>query len=174
MLEATIKLLGAEGLSNLSMDRVAAASGVSKVTVYTRWKSKAELIGAALSHLQVDHRPEPTGNVRDDLVALLAAMRKQYDEVGGMATIGSCLADQPTSGKLLSLIQRSTLLPRREQFVDAIRAGIARGELRPDIDAERATSMVIGNLYADHLAGRLGDAGWEDEVVDAALAGLSA
>jgi AcrR family transcriptional regulator len=172
VLEATLKLLAVEGLAGMSMDRVAAAAGVSKVTVYTRWSSKTELIGAALNHLQVDHIPEPTGRVRDDLVALLDAMRRQYDESGGMAVIGNCLADEPQSGELLAQIRRSTLLPRRELFSAVLLAGMERGELRADIDVERAVSMVVGNLYADHLAGRAIDERWAATVVDAVIAGL--
>jgi AcrR family transcriptional regulator len=173
-LEATIKLLAVEGLAGLSMDRVAAAAGISKVTMYTRWGSKAELIGAALSHLQVDHVPESTGNVRNDLVAHLAAMRAQYEESGGMGIIGNCLADEPTSGELLAIIRRSTLLPRRAHFARVLREGIDRGELRADLDVERAISMLVGQLYADHLAGRPMGPGWAESVVDSALAGLVA
>lgn len=172
VLDAAVKVLAAEGLAGMSMDRVAAAAGVSKVTVYTRWRSKAELVGAALSHLQVDQVPESSGRVRDDLVALLDAMRKQYDEVGGMAIIGTCLADEPVSGDLLALIRQSTLLPRREHFARAIRGGVQRGELRPDTDVDRTVSMVIGNFYADHLAGIAPHPEWSVSVVDSSLAGL--
>jgi AcrR family transcriptional regulator len=172
VLDATIRLLASEGLTGLSMDRVAAVSGVSKVTVYTRWGSKYELIGAALTHLQVEHVPQPTGSVREDLIAHLRAMRRQYDESGGMPIIGSCLVDEPGSGELLARIRQSTLLPRREHFVKVLQAGVERGEIRPEVDLERSTSLVIGSLYADHLAGRPMVPGWEESVVDAVLEGL--
>lgn len=173
MLDATVRLLADEGLAKMSMDRVAAAAGVSKVTVYTRWRSKSELIGAALAHLQVEQAPEPTGRVREDLIALLESMREQYDEVGGMAVLGNCLADEPGSGELLALVRASTLLPRRRHFAEAVRAGIDRGELRAGLDVERAVSLLVGNLYADHLAGIPAGPGWAASVVDAALAGLA-
>ncbi|GAA5149711.1 TetR/AcrR family transcriptional regulator [Pseudonocardia eucalypti] len=172
-LEAALKLLATEGLAGFSMDRVAAAAGISKVTMYTRWPSKTELIGAALNHLQVDHVPAPTGNVRDDLVAHLEAMRVQYEESGGMGIVGNCLADEPSSGELLAIVRRSTLLPRRAHFAQVLHAGIGRGELSPDLDVERATSMLVGQLYADHLAGLEVCPGWAEAVVDGALAGLA-
>ena len=50
MLDATVRLLATEGVARTSMDRVAAAAGVSKVTVYSRWAGKNELVGAALAH----------------------------------------------------------------------------------------------------------------------------
>ena len=166
ILEATIKLLAVAGIRGTSMDRVAAEAGVSKVTVYTRWSGKSELIGAALTHLQVDHVPEPVGSAREDLVAHLDAMRRQYDEVGGMAIIGNCMAEEPMSGELLATIRRSTLLPRRELLGAVVRAGVERGELNPDLDVDRVVSMLLGSLYADHLAGRETGPGWATGVVD--------
>ncbi|GAA3217860.1 TetR/AcrR family transcriptional regulator [Pseudonocardia petroleophila] len=173
VLEATIKVLALEGVAGTSMDRVAAEAGVSKVTVYSRWPGKSALIGAALTHLQVDHVPELTGDTTADLVALLGEMRRQYDEVGGMSIVGTCLAAEPRSGELLALIRESTLLPRRAYFARVLRAGVERGDLRADLDVERATSMIIGVLYADHLAGIPGGPDWAASVVGDALRGLS-
>lgn len=166
MLDATVRLLAVTGIAGTSMDRVAAEAGVSKVTVYTRWASKSELIGAALTRLQVEHVPDPLGAVRDDLVAHLDAMRRQYDEVGGMAIIGNCLAEEPRSGELLATIRASTLLPRRALLAAVLRAGVERGELDAGLDVERVVSMLLGSLYADHLAGRPVGPGWAAGVVD--------
>ncbi|MBW0114839.1 TetR/AcrR family transcriptional regulator [Pseudonocardia abyssalis] len=173
VLEATIKVLALEGVAGTSMDRVAAEAGVSKVTVYSRWPGKSALIGAALTHLQVDHVPELTGDTTTDLVALLHEMRRQYDEVGGMSIVGTCLAAEPRSGELLALVRESTLLPRRAFFVRVLRDGVERGDLRADLDVERATSLIIGVLYADHLAGIPGGPDWAASVVDDALRGLA-
>ena len=172
VLDATIVLLATEGLSGLSMDRVATASGVSKVTVYNRWSSKLELLGAALTHLQVDHIPPMTGSLRSDLVAHLDAMVMQYDRVGGMAIIGNCLADEPVSGQLIARIRESTLIPRREHLKVALRASIERGELSADVDLDLVVSLLFGTLYADYVAGRTRGPGWVDSVVSLVLSGV--
>ncbi|WP_018332980.1 TetR/AcrR family transcriptional regulator [Actinomycetospora chiangmaiensis] len=155
VLDATVRLLAEHGVAGTSMDRVAAAAGVSKVTVYTRWATKNALVGAALAHLRLGHVPTPTGDVRADLVALLVAMRAQYDAVGAMSILGTCLADERGSGgELLGIVRENTLLPRRALFAAVLAAGVERGELRGDLDVEAVTSLVVGTLYADHLAGR--------------------
>ncbi len=173
MLDAVISLLGTEGVSGMSMDRVAAAAGVSKVTVYARWPSKSALIGAALAHLQVDHVPPRTGEVIADLTALLEAMRRQYAEVGGMTILGNCLVDEAAGGELLQIIRESTLLPRRAHLAEVVRDGVASGQLRPDVDVEGAVSLLVGSLYADHLAGRPTGDDWATTVVRNALRGLA-
>jgi AcrR family transcriptional regulator len=173
VLDATVRLLASRGVARTSMDEVATAAGVSKVTVYTRWATKNELIGAALAHLRLGRVPEPVGAVRADLVALLEAMREQYVEVGAMSILGTCLADEPGSGELLGIVREAALLPRRTLFAAVLTAGVERGELRADLDVEAATSLVVGALYADHLAGRDTTApGWPAAVVDLALSGL--
>lgn len=173
VLDATVRLLATDGVARTSMDKVAAAAGVSKVTVYTRWATKNALIGAALAHLRLGRVPEPTGAVRADLVALLDAMREQYTEVGAMSILGTCLADEPGSGELLGIVREATLLPRRALFAAVLRAAAERGELRADLDVEAATSLLVGTLYADHLAGRDTTApGWPAAVVDLALNGM--
>jgi AcrR family transcriptional regulator len=173
VLDATVRLLATEGVAGTSMDKVAAAAGVSKVTVYSRWPTKNDLVGAALAHLRLGRVPEPVGEVRADLIALLEAMREQYTEVGAMSILGTCLADEPGSGELLGIVREATLLPRRALFAAVLAAGVDRGELRGDLDVEAAASLVVGTLYADHLAGRdTTTADWPAAVVDLALSGL--
>ena len=127
------------------------------------------LVLEAYNELIYGDVPEPTGDVRADLVALLDAMRAQYDAVGAMSILGSCLADG--DGVLLDIVRENTLLPRRALFAAVLAAGVERGELRADLDVEAATSLVVGTLYADHLAGRSTPTA---TVVDLALAGLRA
>lgn len=155
------------------MDGVAAESGVSKVTLYARFGSKTELIGAALAYLRVDHLPERSGDTRADLVALLKALRRQYEEVGGMSIIGSCLVSEPRSSELLDVIRDSTLRPRRSYFVEVLAAARERGEIRSDADLELAVSQMVGAFYADHLAGNKMDEGWDARVVGAVLDGIT-
>ncbi|NKQ56989.1 TetR/AcrR family transcriptional regulator [Amycolatopsis sp. K13G38] len=173
VLEATIKVLARDGVDRMSMEAVAAEAGVSKVTLYARFRNKTGLIGAALAHLRVDHVPARTGDTRADLVALLKAMRRQYDEVGGMSIIGSCLVSDGRSGALLDVIREATLRPRRGYFLEVLAAARDRGEIRPQADLELAVSQLVGAFYADQLAGREMAEDWDARVVDTVLDGIA-
>jgi AcrR family transcriptional regulator len=174
ILDATIRLLASSGVDGTSIEKVASEAGTSKVTIYTRFSSKSELIGAALAHLQIGDLPEPTGDTEDDLVALLVAMRRQYADVGGMSIVGTCLTSEARSSEFLEIVRASTLWPRRAAFGRILRRAVETGELRADVDVERAISMIIGSFYADHLAGREMDADWDRAVIRSVLAGLRA
>jgi AcrR family transcriptional regulator len=173
VLDAALKLLAVEGTAGMSMDQVATAAGVSKATLYARWPGKTELIGAALWRLQVENAPVLTGNIRDDLVALFVSMLEQYAEVGAMSIMGTCLLDEASgSGELLAIVRASTVLPRRERFAEVLRRGVESGELRTGLNVEQAVSIIVGALYADHLAGRPTGPDWAASVVDSVLDGI--
>lgn len=173
VLEAALGLLGSEG-PGFTMDRVAAIAGVSKMTVYSRWPSKGDLVGAALAHLQLAQPPAVSGDLRTDLVAVLDTMRRQYADVGGMAIIGNCLVDEATDGELLAVVRASTIAPRREQCLAVLRRGVVEGRVLPDQDLDGLVSLLFGVLYADHLAGRSWDGpGWAARVVDQVLPAIA-
>jgi AcrR family transcriptional regulator len=169
ILDATIKLLASSGVEGTSIEKVASEAGTTKVTVYKRFSSKSELIGAALSHLQLGDVPEPTGNTEADLVALLTAMRRQYADAGGMSILGTCLTSEAQTSEFLDIVRTRTLRPRRATFARVLRRAVESGELTDDADIERAISMIIGSFYADYMAGRDMDAGWDVSVIRAVL-----
>src|SRR4051812_1829696 len=72
VMSATLEVFAQHGYAGLTIEAVALLAGVNKTTVYRRWPSKVELLGAALVSLR-DEEPEPpdTGSLREDLLQLL-------------------------------------------------------------------------------------------------------
>ncbi|MEY2847564.1 MAG: hypothetical protein RI885_229 [Actinomycetota bacterium] len=173
---AALELLGSQGYTRMTLDQVAAASGVSKSTIHLRWRSKADLVTASLESLRLVDARESSGELRRDLAALLGDFVRVILGVRGMSLIGTCLAEEAHTPDLLALLRSRTVLPRRELLLTALASARARGELRPGVDDEMVVSMLLGALYADYLAGRVADAdldvaAWADRAVDAAIGG---
>ncbi len=68
ILRSTLKILGREGFSDLTIENVAAQAGVGKATVYRWWPNKAALIADAFASsttrsLHFPHAP-PHGSLR--------------------------------------------------------------------------------------------------------------
>src|SRR5690242_18346775 len=76
ILDAALDLLSEDGYARMSMDAVAARAGVTKPTVYLRYKGKAELAGAALAAHAPGDSPAETGDLRADLIAHLGHLRR--------------------------------------------------------------------------------------------------
>ncbi|CCK27810.1 hypothetical protein BN159_3431 [Streptomyces davaonensis JCM 4913] len=172
ILRAALELLASHGYTRMSLAQVAAAAGVSKSTIHLRWKTKADLLTAALAAARMVDAPPPSGDTRADLTAILDDFAATVERVRGMALIGTCLAEEAHTPELLALLRERTVLPRRALLCHVLEQARDRGEIRPDADLDAAVSVLLGPFYADYMAGRGGRAGWAEDAVDLVLAGL--
>src|SRR3981081_2209255 len=154
ILRAALRLLASHGYTRMTLDQVAVAAGVSKSTIHLRWKTKADLVTAALESMRMVDAPASSGDVRTDLVAILRDFAGTVERVRGMALIGTCLAEQAHTPELLILLRERTVLPRRALLREVLERACERGEIRADADElEAAVSALLGPFYADYLAG---------------------
>ena len=177
IIAATLALLTEEGFSGLSIEAVAVRAGVGKATIYRRWRSKSELVAAALGGLRQAGAPPDSGSFRGDLLELarrqLALVRAQP----GFGRLAPRLmgesADEP---ELHRVALESMIDPMRAIFHDLIERAIERGELRPDIDQEIVVDVLHGSIIYQVLI--LGqkltslDAGYTQRVLDELLPGI--
>lgn len=156
----------------MTLEQVAAAAGVSKSTIHLRWRTKADLVTAALEAARMADAPSPTGDTRADLVSILDDFAATVGRVRGMALIGTCLAEEAHTPELLALLRERTVLPRRALLRQVLEQARDRGEIRSAADLEAAVSALLGLFYADYMAGRGGRAGWAEDAADLILTGL--
>src|SRR5215468_4276571 len=73
ILEATRALLAEDGVRGLTIEGVAARSGVAKTTIYRRWRDRDELALAAVwdDLLSGLHAPRDSGDTRADLLSFV-------------------------------------------------------------------------------------------------------
>ena len=69
ILDATLQILNDKGYAGLTIDGVAARTGVGRPTIYRRWSSKPALAIAALAESPGLSPVPDTGAVRDDLAS---------------------------------------------------------------------------------------------------------
>jgi AcrR family transcriptional regulator len=158
ILGATLELLLEEGYRTLSMESVRARAGVGKATIYRRFKSKQELVTAALEQLTDDFRaPEDTGSFRGDIEALLAqAAQTMY--LPRIATfMPRLMAEAVEDEALFELFHARLVTPRRVIVRQLVERGMARGEVRADLDPETVIDVLVGPLIYRVIitAGRL-------------------
>ncbi|MEV8099036.1 TetR/AcrR family transcriptional regulator [Kitasatospora sp. NPDC085879] len=169
ILAAALTLLTRHGFTRMTLDNVARAAGVSKATIHLRWRTKTELAAAALATLRPCAAPHTTGDVRADLAAQLADLAAVLTRTGGMALIGTCLAEEDHTPDLLELLREHAVIPRRAGLVRVLDQARAAGTAAIDLDAESLASALLGVFCADYLAGRTAGPGWADRIVAALL-----
>lgn len=172
ILEATAELLTERGLTEISLEDIAARGRVSKASIYRRWPTKGTLAFDAFVTKFRDSQPLPdTGALESDL---LSALRSWVRTVNGTAT-GRTLKG------LIAEVQRDPELAEawREWFVGPVRSrhlmmadrAIARGELSPGADTALLLDLLYGPGYHRLLQGHLPlDASFVSGVVGAIMA----
>ena len=164
--------LAARGYARMTVDAVAARAGVSKPTIYLRHPTKADLATAAIASMRVQPRPEPTGDLRADLIAHLRLLRSGIERPNGMTTLGTVLAEENDTPELLALFRERLVAPRRQELRAVLQAARDRGELRPETDLDVAVNALVGALFARYLAAESLGGRFVSTVVDTVLDGV--
>jgi AcrR family transcriptional regulator len=145
ILEATLDLLVEEGFSRMSIEAVATRAGVGKATIYRRWPSKADLVAEAVACMK-DHQLSEVdnGNVRDDLFQLGRQSLKGKDNAEVTDVMIKLMSARARHPELQEAFVRQVIEPRRRIVAEVLRRGVARGEIRPDIDVDLAMDVILG------------------------------
>jgi AcrR family transcriptional regulator len=174
VLRATSELMREVGLRAMTTEDIAARSGASKATIYKWWPNKyAVAVEAFLSEMAVESADPDTGSAREDFRRALRGMVHFYTGENGRAyaqLVGAAQFDPKIGAEL-----RDHLVGSRRELVRAIwDRGVARGELRADVDPEVAIDLIFAPAMYRLVAGHapLDDTAAE-AVVDAAIRGLA-
>jgi len=133
-LAATLEELSRAGYAALRVEDVAARAEVNKTTVYRRWRTKEDLVKAALisaleTHV-VTNIPD-TGSVREDLLEYVRSVIAITSSPAGRTVIRMLVAEQPDPEVLA--VARSIKSSQKAIPLAIVKRAQARGELRADV-----------------------------------------
>jgi AcrR family transcriptional regulator len=151
ILRSTLKLLGKNGFSELTIEAVAAHAGVGKATVYRWWSNKAALIADAFasSTTRKLHFPD-TGSVRTDMSQQMRQLIKIFRGRRGRI-VSAILGGGQSDRDLITAFRDRFLWPRRQEAYATLRRGILRRELRKDVDMDLLLDSLYGPIYMRFL-----------------------
>jgi AcrR family transcriptional regulator len=145
-LVAAGELLFAEGIRNVTFDKVAARAGVSKMTLYKWWASPGSLAFEAYYGALEEALAFPdTGDVRADLAAQLRAFVTLMRDRGRV--IAEIIGAAQSDPDLACALTQQYVRPRRQLAVDRLAAARAAGQLRADADLEAIVDQLWGACY---------------------------
>jgi AcrR family transcriptional regulator len=169
ILAAVVELLGEAGYEAMTMDAVAARAHASKTTIYRRWRSKPELVKAAVDGYMAGRLPTSadTGSLRGDLMAVMRAMRGHLtDEF--LAMMAGLLHAMRTDPELAGVL-RSHLADDYSAALPLIRRAAGRGEVPPGAEetlAGMAHELIEAQLFRQMAIGGSFDEEFSRHVVD--------
>ncbi|OCC23494.1 TetR family transcriptional regulator [Croceicoccus estronivorus] len=176
ILSAAREILATRGFDALTFEAVAQAAGISRVSIYRRWPSKAHLVND-IANRGNEEFPDVIeergwdGEVR----AVLALLHDRYSQKDvGAASIGALVAwqrDPSLRGELEASIEEDT----RASFRRTVEKGKALGMVRDDVDSDAVFDIAVGAIIFGKLFSSLVDRTIEIErIVDVILRGTEA
>jgi AcrR family transcriptional regulator len=147
ILRAALKLMAEHGVRDLRMDDIADRAHVGKATIYRRYRSKDELVAAAVAALVSDIEVPDTGSTHADLVALMHGAVAVYSGSVEAAAMPSLVDAMKRDAGLARTVRDGVLAGRRAALAAVLERAVKRGDLRADLDLELALDVLGGPLF---------------------------
>ncbi len=148
ILLATRELLAEGGVQGLTVEGVAARSGVAKTTIYRRYRSKEELALAVLVDM-VDEvaAMRELGDTRAELVAFVNRAVKILGSTLMGRVMQGLVSDLAADPELAQAFHERVVGHRLAEMRRLVERGIERGDLLPDTDPELVNELLFGPVY---------------------------
>ncbi|NMC18920.1 MAG: TetR/AcrR family transcriptional regulator [Thermogutta sp.] len=144
LFEATVSVLSEQGVDGLTMDRVAAAAGVAKGSLYRYFRGKPDLLKFVYAKMV-----DPIFQDLDRMAAseqpviekLSGQLRGLLEHAASHAQIHKLLFEDEVAHALLQSSERSTVEVASRRLAEVFRQGIEEGVFRP------ADPLMLARMY---------------------------
>lgn len=145
ILDAALELL--DRGEEITVARIVELSLVSRGAIYRRWPSMVDLIAAALDRGRESYAISLEGDLMENVLhafgPLGSTARAPFSEERFRMRIRLAMSDP----KLAQAYWRSHVSRRRPALAAVLTTGMARGELRADLDVDACIDLINGVFY---------------------------
>jgi len=173
ILEAARKLLNEGGVAAVTMEELAARTGVGKPTIYRSWPNAQAVAMAALIDVQTAARPARSSrSLVLEMKRVLRSLIVVFASRAGRSAAALIAAADPDT-EIAKAFRHHVILRSREQIRELIARAIDAGVVRADADIEVAVDLIVAPVFFRLLLGHgPNDEAFADSVVDHVLAGV--
>jgi AcrR family transcriptional regulator len=174
VLQAARALVAVQGPGAVTIEALAARSGVSKPTIYRTWPNAHAVVMAALmASAAAPDATRPHGPT-------LTALRRQLRDIAGTfasrtgRSVTQMLASADPDTELSKAFRHHFILARREEGRRMLAAAVANGELRRDLDLDVTLDLLYGPIFFRILVGHAtADERFCERLLDQLIGGLA-
>lgn len=161
--QATLALLRTGGPRSVTVEAVAAQSGIAKTTIYRRHRDRRDMLSAALTQVT---SPEPLAaqaDAADRLRWLITQAVRTIDDGIGFGGLAALLTEDDPE---FTTLFRRILADQRAELESVIDTGKADGSMRAGIDAAALVDAIVGAYIAERARTEHVADGWEARLFD--------
>ena len=165
-----------ETLSGISFVAVAEHAGVSRNSLYRRWKTKDALYLDVLASLNRPLPDLPGADARDDVSELLSVIIERSLDPRAAQMLRALNAEASKFPQLHRRYFDEVVAPRRAVLLDLLRRGVEQGEVRGDIDLELAATLLVSPILsrvASNMTDDLEQTMTSRQITDLVFSGLA-
>ncbi|TAU67175.1 TetR/AcrR family transcriptional regulator [Rhizobium ruizarguesonis] len=151
-LAAAHEILMAEGFGRMTIEAVAARSGVGKPTIYRSWANAQELAMAALLVNRLPEAEVGGGTAQAALGAQMSGLVTAFASTRGRQITMALAAADPES-EFTKAFRNQVILSSRNAGRVILEEALARGEIVPPLDMEALLDMIYGPVFFRLLVG---------------------
>ncbi len=151
-LRAAYEILTTDGFGRLSIEAVAARSGVGKPTIYRNWANAQELAMAALVANPMPEVQADGVTAQTRLTAQMRGLVMAFSTTRGRQ-VALALASADPESEFTKAFRNKVILASRETGRSVLEAAIANGEIIQPPDLEVLLDMIYGPVFYRLLVG---------------------
>ncbi|BDQ23212.1 TetR/AcrR family transcriptional regulator [Rhodococcus qingshengii] len=171
VLAATAAELSERGFAAMTIEDIAARSGVHKTTIYRRWSTLSQLVADAAIEVSATTVPIPdTGSIESDLREMARSIVALVTSESGGALVAALFSDAVRTPEVARL-KREFYSARYELADIVVSRAVERGEISEKVSAADLLAAVAAPIYYRLL---VADLPVDQSVADRAAAGALA
>ncbi|GGK90605.1 TetR/AcrR family transcriptional regulator [Nocardia jinanensis] len=143
---ATLELLRAKGPKAVTVEAVAALSGVAKTTIYRRYSNRGDMLTSSLRSIA---EPEPLPDTAGLPTVLRWVVEQSLHVVDASIGAGGVAALLTDDDPEFTTLIRSLLVQHRRRLAEALSGALAAKTPRSDLDIETFLDMIVGAYLAE-------------------------
>jgi AcrR family transcriptional regulator len=143
---AVLSLLAERGYQRTTIAAVAERAGVGRGALYRRWRSKGEMVFAAVVHGLELGDPPQYGSLTGDLEALGERIALLSDSEIAHAAMLGLTAELDTDAGLREVLDARLWAVERRYLAVILKRAVDRGEIQPGVDPELVRRLLVGAI----------------------------
>jgi AcrR family transcriptional regulator len=148
VLAAATDLLVSGQIDAVTMEAIAARSGVSKSTIYKWWPSRAHVIlESFFNRARYTIAVDENASLREVLTSQVLSLIRLFRDSDAGPLMADLMAASQADPDIRAALEEQWLRPRRQVSAGLLRAGIERGELDSGTDIEAAVDQLYAPVY---------------------------